>query len=177
MPSGVKPAFKVVRAGESIEFEAVGVATWELDPVTGGGILGATSGVYVAPPLITATQTAKVTAKDADGHSLGESILQLRIPDLEVVPDRIKLKAGQHAQFTIEPKAYAREVTWTLQSGSPGRLTDSGAYTAPDHIASDQQAHVTAIWQNLHSSAMILLLAEKVARNILIGYWVLVIAG
>jgi hypothetical protein len=79
--------------------------------------------------------------------------------------------------FTIEPKAYATQVTWSLQPGSPGRLTDTGIYSAPDKITSDQQALVTASWRKVQAGAKVSLVSDRLARDILAAYWLIVLVS
>ena len=62
-----------------------------------------------------------------------------------ITPNATALYANQIQQFTSP--SLCSGVSWSLSAGSPGTLTSSGLYTAPDTITGQQTAMVTATSQ------------------------------
>ena len=67
----------------------------------------------------------------------------------EVIPSAVNLYASQSQQFTVlgsvAGSCSAPSVMWFSPSDSPGTLTASGLYTAPDSITSQQAVTISAI--------------------------------
>jgi hypothetical protein len=177
----VEPACAAVEAGGKVEFELVeytaGPVRWSLEPAADAGVINPSNGTYSAPALVPKAVAVRVKASDASGTLLAEAEVQLTPPDLKVLPASVELKAGQPDHFTVEPKAYASEVTWTLEPSSAGTLSERGDYVAPKWVPFDQKALVVASWQKRHAHATVTLSSEGFKRGVLVGYWLVFIAG
>lgn len=83
---------------------------------------------------------------------------------IQVAPAAISLYAGQSEQFAV-PSTCDASIAWSMPSGSPGTLSATGLYTAPESIANQQTATVTASSQasgtSLGSSTVVLLPAPQ----------------
>jgi RHS repeat-associated protein len=60
-----------------------------------------------------------------------------------ITPQSVSLYASQGQQFAV-PALCSSSVTWSLEQGTPGTLTPTGFYSAPDMIAAQQTVSITA---------------------------------
>ena len=63
-----------------------------------------------------------------------------------VAPSAISLYPSQAQQFTVTATC-SSAVSWTMPSGSPGGLSSTGLYTAPNQVSAQQSVTITAASQ------------------------------
>jgi len=116
--------------------------TWSLSP-NAGSI--SNSGLYTAPSTIASQQTVTVTATSvADTTKTASATVTLTPVTVSVTPTTASLGVSQTQQFTAAVTGSSNmSVTWSL-SPNAGSISNSGLYTAPSTIASQQTVTVTA---------------------------------
>ncbi|MDE3196414.1 MAG: hypothetical protein KGN84_08725, partial [Acidobacteriota bacterium] len=157
----VTPAAVTLSAGQSAQFMAAVsgagnmAVTWSISPAIGS--IGS-GGLYTAPSNISSAQTVTVTATSlADAAKSARATIGLIPPpppppifppvvsvSVSVNPTAVTLAASGQAQLTaIVSGTSDTAVTWSL-SPAVGSVSDSGLYTAPSSISSEQSVTVTA---------------------------------
>jgi hypothetical protein len=142
----VSPALQTLGPGTTAQFSAVvpgspgESVTWTMQPRLG---TLTTAGLYTAPSTIDADRSVVITAVSTDGTEVASALVLLQAP-LIITPTAARVTAGQVVQFGAIAGAAPADVVWALEPGAAGTLDDSGAYTAPDTIASDTEATITA---------------------------------
>ncbi|MEJ2168695.1 MAG: hypothetical protein P8X90_24540 [Desulfobacterales bacterium] len=137
----IQPSTAWLKKGEKITF--VLPLVWVLDPADSPGKIEPT-GEYLAPGNVPISQSLAVVAFNSKGNELGRSTVTLvpaatPIRSLSVIPETAELKAGQQMAFRVEPGDPA--VIWQV---GLGKVEDTGVYTAPNKIFSQQTVILTA---------------------------------
>jgi hypothetical protein len=116
--------------------------TWSLNPDVGS--IGST-GLYTAPVTITSQQTVTVTATSvADVTKSASATVTLYPVTIDVTPTAVSLFSSRTQRFTaMVTHAGNTAVTWSL-SPDVGSIGNTGLYTAPAAIDSQQTVTVTA---------------------------------
>ncbi|MBS1858168.1 MAG: hypothetical protein JST11_22545 [Acidobacteria bacterium] len=145
----VSPATVSLNSAGSQQFTATGggVATyqWSISPAVGA--IDQT-GLYSAPPTISASQTVTVTATStADSTVSGTARITLTptaTVAITISPATASLIAGQSQQFSATvTNASSTAVIWSL-SPATGSIDQTGLYTAPLSVATTTTVKVTA---------------------------------
>jgi Bacterial Ig-like domain (group 2) len=144
----VAPAFASLYGAQSLQLSATVTGTsdsnvtWTINPQMG---TLSSSGLYTAPPTISAPQTILVTATSTANPTESGSVDLYLLPPVAVTlsPSTITLEPWQKLQFTANVgNASNSAVTWSLNPvlGS----ISNGEYTAPRSITKPQSVTVTA---------------------------------
>ncbi len=123
-------------------------ATWTLNSGAPGSING--SGLYTAPATVSAVTTVTVTATSQANTAVSATATITLCPPvtITVAPTTVTLYGGQTQQFTANStNPTSTTATWTLNSGAPGSISNSGLYTAPATVATATTVTVTATSQ------------------------------
>ena len=145
----VAPTSAVLYASQTQQFTATvtnavnQTVSWSLSPALGSV---SNSGLYTAPSTITTQQTVTVIAtSQADNTKSASAALTLYPPvSVTVAPATATLYASQAQQFTATvTNAFNQAVTWSL-SPVIGSIDNTGKYTAPSSITTQQTVTVTA---------------------------------
>ena len=147
----VNPTSTALAATQSQQFSASvtggsgnTAVTWSLSPTVG---TLSNTGLYSAPATIATQQTVTVTATSvADPTKSASATITLRIPvSVAVNPTSTALAATQSQQFSASVTGGSGNtaVTWSL-SPTVGTLSNTGLYSAPTTIATQQTVTVTA---------------------------------
>jgi RHS repeat-associated protein len=146
--------------GETVQFTATTTnisqtaVTWMLvssnprdwGPGLSVGGLGSISstGLYTAPPTITAPQTLQVCALVPTGGNCATVYLVPK-PAITVTPASSTLYAGQSQQFkTTVTNESNTGVTWTLNPAGAGSISAAGLYIAPPNVTAVETVMITA---------------------------------
>jgi len=124
-----------------------GPVSWSISPA-GSGTIDQT-GLYTAPASITTQQTVTVTA--TSGSTFASATVTL-IPAVavSVTPATAAFtnNGGQQQQFTATVVNTSNTVvSWSISPSGAGTIDQTGLYTAPETIASQQTVTVTATSQ------------------------------
>jgi len=150
----VNPTNVALNQGQTQQFTATvqnttnPAVSWSISPNVG---TISTTGLYVAPATITASQTVTVTATSVANSSVYQSATVNLVPPVAVfmTPTIVALNAGQIQQFTATVQGSTNQgVNWQLSpSTGAGTISASGLYTAPATVASAQVVTLTATSQ------------------------------
>jgi hypothetical protein len=146
-PMSVAPSGVALHPSETEQFIAMAMdaspsVTWSVDI----GSIGET-GMYTAPASIDKQQTANVTAKSATDPNLSASVKVTLYPPVSMMlnPSAVTLRPAQTQQFTAKAaNAGDTSVNWSIRPSGMGSINESGLYTAPPSVASQQTVTVTA---------------------------------
>jgi hypothetical protein len=149
LPTSVSPATSTVAPTGSRQFSVLNLpsgtnAAWTLTPAVG---TITASGLYTAPNTVGSKVTLTVTAKNSSTQAvLGSASLTLTASPASPTslnPSSATVAPAGTKQFTIVNLPSGTNVTW---STSPviGSISQSGLYTAPTIVASQQVITVTA---------------------------------
>jgi RHS repeat-associated protein len=150
----VAPTTASLYAGQTQQFTAsatnptTNTATWTLNAGAPGTI--SSSGLYTAPATVTAVITVTVTATSQVNTSVSATATITLYPPvtIAVTPAAVALYGGQTQQFTASAtNPTTTTATWTLNSGAPGSISNSGLYTAPATVTTQTTVTVTATSQ------------------------------
>jgi len=175
--SGVKaviqPSVAWLKKGGKIQFKLPCV--WAIDPADAPGKIEPT-GEYIAPSKVEVSSSFAVVARNVRADELGRSTVTLvpsppPIRSLTVIPEKAELKAGQQMAFRAEPGEQA--VIWRA---GLGKVEDTGVYTAPNKIVSQQTVILTAksIDGAKYGNATLTLSNTAYWTHVLAIYWLLV---
>jgi len=145
----VSPGSATLSGSQSVQFTATvtglssNSVTWSLSPSVGS----ISNGLYIAPSVISTSQTVTVTATStADPTKSASASVQLTANagvSLSLSPLSATLSASQTSQFTATVTGSANtSVTWSINP-SVGSVSN-GLYTAPAIINASQTVVVTA---------------------------------
>ncbi|MGA2649953.1 MAG: DUF2341 domain-containing protein [Terracidiphilus sp.] len=149
--------------------------TWSLNPV-GVGTLS-TTGLYTAPATISGQQTVFIIATSVADPSQSASAtvtLGLASPPppilaIAVNPASADVYAGQTQQFTATVTNTSNTaVSWSMSPAGVGSIDDTGLYTAPASITTEQTVTITATSQAdsaLTASASVTLVPSCVSNG------------
>ena len=126
---------------------STGSVTWSISPNVGSLSVAGLTAVYVAPPVITSSQSVTVTAQSSlDTAASASTTLQLT-PQviLSVSPSStVNVEPSGTQQFTTSVLGTTNTaVTWSLQP-NVGTISATGLYTAPASVSMPQLVTVTA---------------------------------
>ena len=148
----VAPTSSTLYASQTQQFIAtVGNTTntavlWSIAPLGTGTITA--GGLYTAPATISTSQPVTVTATSvADGTKSAAATVTLMPPiSVSVAPPTVTLSGSQVQQFTATvTNASNTAVTWSLAPAGTGTIdSNTGLYTAPANIATQQTVTITA---------------------------------
>ncbi|MGD0470655.1 MAG: DUF2341 domain-containing protein [Terriglobales bacterium] len=147
--------------------------SWSIDPAGTGTV--SPSGLFTAPATLNGQQTVSVIATSQADPTQSASATVLVVPNtstgpaIAVNPPAVTLSAGQAEQFNATvTNAGSTSVTWSISPSGTGVISDSGLYTAPETIASQETVTITATSQTnpaLSASAMVTLTATQCAST------------
>ena len=114
---------------------------WSLQPAQGSI---SPSGLYTAPPSITAPATVTVLVGSATaGHETERATISLQAsPSPKIVPHNASVSSLQKLQLTLRPAATS-PVQWSI-SPTIGSISQGGLYTAPSIISGTENVAVIA---------------------------------
>jgi hypothetical protein len=144
----VAPASASLYGAQSLQLSATVTGTsdsnvtWTINPQVG---TLSSSGLYTAPPTISAPQTILVTATSVANPTESGSVDLYLLPPVAVTlsPSTITLEAWQKLQFNANvANASNGTVTWSLNP-ELGTISN-GEYTAPRSVTKPQSVTVTA---------------------------------
>ena len=148
---------------------------WALEPADAPGKIEQT-GEYLAPSKIAISRSFAVVARSIKGEELGRATVTLvptapPIRSLSVIPETAELKAGQQMAFRVEPEDQA--VIWRA---GLGKVEDTGVYTAPNKIVTQQTVILTArsIDGAKYGNATLTLSNTAHWINVLAIYWLII---
>ena len=160
----ISPTSSSLQAGQSQQFTATVTGTtntavnWSVNGIIGGssttGVVSST-GLYTAPPTVTANQTVTVTASSiADpNQSASASVTIMPISSqvsVSISPTSVSVQPGQSTQFTASVTGTTNtNVTWLVNgvsggSAAIGTISSTGLYSAPSSVPSVNPVTVTA---------------------------------
>jgi hypothetical protein len=144
----VSPTTKNMEGGQSQLFSATvtgttnTAVTWSISPAVGAI---SSTGLYVAPLTVSATQVVAVTARSmADTSKTATALVTLVPPEvisLSLSPTSSSVKAGLSQSFAVQVTGNASSpLTWTLTPnvGTVVPTSLTAVYTAPTNVTSQQ---------------------------------------
>jgi RHS repeat-associated protein len=165
---GQSQAFNVCLAtsanNSGCQSDGQSVANWSISPAGAGTI--PSSGIYKAPPLIATNQTVTVTATDIANSAIASmATIALLAPVVSVTPRSVTGYPDQRQQFTaVVDNSSNTAVSWSISPVGAGTIDQTGLYTAPPSITSQQNVTVTVASQaipSISASAVITLLPAQ----------------
>jgi RHS repeat-associated protein len=146
-PAAVLYASQTQQFTATVDDPANPGVVWTITPPNAGSI--SSTGLYLAPPVVTTQQTVTVTATNHLNSKMTATATVALMPPISVAvaPAARTMSAGQIQEFTaLVTNAPIPAVTWSINP-SIGTLTGAGIYTAPATIPSQQTVIVTATSQ------------------------------
>jgi RHS repeat-associated protein len=123
--------------------------SWSLNPAGVGAI--SASGLYTAPATIATPQTVILTATSQSNPAASASATINLLPPVavNVTPASVTISdGGQQQQFAATVVNTSNTaVTWSVSPSGAGTIDQTGLYTAPESIASQQTVTITATSQ------------------------------
>jgi len=119
--------------------------TWSIIP-SGTGTISA-AGLYAAPSTISTQQTVTITATSAADTSKTGSVTVTLTPPIAVsiTPPAATLGQSQTQQFTATVANTSNTaVTWSISPAATGSISNTGLYTAPGTISTQQIVTIAA---------------------------------
>src|SRR6266481_5962940 len=147
----ISPASTQLLGGQAQQFTAnvTGTlntaVTWSISPSAVGTV--STAGLYSAPATVSTQQVVTVTATSVDDTSKAASATVTLNPPVSVsiTPAMSLLGQSQTQQFTATvANSSNTAVTWSISPAGAGSISNSGFYSAPATISTQQTVMVTA---------------------------------
>ena len=174
---GILPNAVTLYANQSQQFSVPGLCsagvTWSLSSDAEGTLTS--SGLYTAPTSITEQQTLTVTATSQanPGQSASATVMLLPAVSVTVTPASVTLSENQTQLFTATVSNTSNPaVTWSISPAGLGSIDQTGAYSAPPSIATQQTVTVTATSQTdpTKSASAMITLAPNTCASTGYGY-------